>query len=91
MAQAALVIPRVRRIHELLAETGWINQKMPREVFDSAIALYLGVVGDNARIHISAGETLGLWTRSNGGTRRGTIRILASQPQVAPQALPIMA
>ena len=71
-------------MHALLLETGWEGEKISRSIFDAAWG-NVGVVGDSLRNHIATGEALGLWARSDGGTRRGTIRVL---PTTSRQDLP---
>lgn len=77
-------------MHQLLTETGWQGEKMSRGIFDAAFAA-VGIVGENTRLHIATGEALGLWSRSDGGTRRGTIRILPSRAQDVPSVAPAIA
>jgi hypothetical protein len=91
MAAASIVVPRVRKAHETLTEAGWSGKKMPRSIFDSGLALYLDVAGNHLLRHIAAGEALGLWVRSDGGTRRGTIRILSSALPVGSEPSPVLA
>lgn len=77
-------------MHQALTEAGWTGEKVPREIVDAAFAM-IGVAGENARLHIVTGEGFGLWARTDGGTRRGSVRIHPSRAQEVSHGAPILA
>jgi hypothetical protein len=89
MAQASLIEPRVRKLHQIMTETGWTGLKMPRDLFETAIALHVSDINsERVRRYVVLGESLGLWRRSE---RSRVLRILPSRSEEAPDSIPVLA
>jgi hypothetical protein len=89
MAQASFIEHRVRKIHEILTETGWVGLKMPRDLFETALAMHMGgVSGEQARRYIVAGEAFGLWRRSE---RSRVLRVLPARQEETTDPCPVLA